>query len=309
MNINMTFLGQMISFAILIWFTMKFIWPPLMAAIEERQQKIAEGLAAADQQPEEPRAGAGEGQRRAARARAKANEIIEQAHQRAQPDHRPGQERRDRRRPTARRRWPKPRSPPPPTAPGKTCASRCRRWPWPAPRSCSSARSMPTPTRRCSTNSPPRSERTRMSQALTLARPYARAAFAHGARATARSPRWSQALGFAARVAADPQVAGAAGQPAAEPGRRWSACSRRMAPTSAFARVPRRCWPTTAASPLLPEIAGLFDELRAEAERVVKAHGHLGQRAAGRRAGRAQGRAEEALRPRGRDRDGGRRRR
>ena len=44
----MTLLGQMISFAILIWFTVKFIWPPLMAAIEERQQKIAEGLAAAD---------------------------------------------------------------------------------------------------------------------------------------------------------------------------------------------------------------------------------------------------------------------
>ena len=44
----MTFLGQMISFAILIWFTVKFIWPPLMSAIEERQRKIAEGLAAAD---------------------------------------------------------------------------------------------------------------------------------------------------------------------------------------------------------------------------------------------------------------------
>ena len=44
----MTLLGQMITFAILIWFTVKFIWPPLMSAIEERQQKIAEGLAAAD---------------------------------------------------------------------------------------------------------------------------------------------------------------------------------------------------------------------------------------------------------------------
>ena len=39
----MTLLGQMITFAILIWFTVKFIWPPLMSAIEERQQKIAEG--------------------------------------------------------------------------------------------------------------------------------------------------------------------------------------------------------------------------------------------------------------------------
>ena len=40
MNPNITLLGQMISFAILIWFTVKFIWPPLMGAIEERQQKM-----------------------------------------------------------------------------------------------------------------------------------------------------------------------------------------------------------------------------------------------------------------------------
>jgi len=49
MNLNMTFALQALSFALLIWFTMKFIWPPLMAAIEERQRRIAEGLAAADQ--------------------------------------------------------------------------------------------------------------------------------------------------------------------------------------------------------------------------------------------------------------------
>ena len=48
MDIGMTLLGQAITFALLIAFTAKFIWPPLMAAIEERQQKIAEGLAAAD---------------------------------------------------------------------------------------------------------------------------------------------------------------------------------------------------------------------------------------------------------------------
>ena len=83
MNPNITLLGQMFSFAILIWFTVKFIWPPLMKAIEDRQQKIAEGLAAADQQPEEPRPGAGQGQRGIKDARIKANEIIEQAHARA----------------------------------------------------------------------------------------------------------------------------------------------------------------------------------------------------------------------------------
>jgi F-type H+-transporting ATPase subunit b len=47
-NINATLFAQMIVFSVLIWVTMKWIWPPLMAAIEERQQKIAEGLAAAD---------------------------------------------------------------------------------------------------------------------------------------------------------------------------------------------------------------------------------------------------------------------
>src|ERR1700761_9606797 len=48
MNINMTFLGQMLSFAILVWFTTKFIWPQINGAIEERQKKVADGLDAAE---------------------------------------------------------------------------------------------------------------------------------------------------------------------------------------------------------------------------------------------------------------------
>ena len=48
MNINLTLFAQAISFAILIWFTMKFVWPPLLAAIELRQKTIADGLAAAE---------------------------------------------------------------------------------------------------------------------------------------------------------------------------------------------------------------------------------------------------------------------
>ena len=48
MNINATLLVQMIAFGALIWFTMKFVWPPLIGAIDERNQKIADGLAAAD---------------------------------------------------------------------------------------------------------------------------------------------------------------------------------------------------------------------------------------------------------------------
>lgn len=83
MNPNITLLGQMITFAILIWFTVKFIWPPLMAAIEERQQKIAEGLAAADNAQKDLAQAQDKVADELKAARAKANEIIEQAHQRA----------------------------------------------------------------------------------------------------------------------------------------------------------------------------------------------------------------------------------
>ena len=79
----MTLLGQMISFAILIWFTVKFIWPPLMRAIEDRQQKIAEGLAAADNAQKSLAQADAKVAEELKAARAKANEIIEQAHQRA----------------------------------------------------------------------------------------------------------------------------------------------------------------------------------------------------------------------------------
>jgi F-type H+-transporting ATPase subunit b len=67
-NINATLFAQMIVFAILIWVTMKWIWPPLMAAIEDRQQKIAEGLAAADRSKKD-----------LAQAEEKVNEVIREA--------------------------------------------------------------------------------------------------------------------------------------------------------------------------------------------------------------------------------------
>ena len=79
----MTLLGQMITFAILILFTVKFIWPPLMSAIEERQQKIAEGLAAADNAQKNLAQSQDKVNEELKAARSKANEIIEQAHQRA----------------------------------------------------------------------------------------------------------------------------------------------------------------------------------------------------------------------------------
>jgi F-type H+-transporting ATPase subunit b len=55
-SINATLIGQMITFALLVWFTMKYIWPPLFDSLEERKKKIAEGLAAAERSQEEIRA-------------------------------------------------------------------------------------------------------------------------------------------------------------------------------------------------------------------------------------------------------------
>ena len=48
MNINATLLGQAIAFALFVWFCMKYVWPPIVSALEERKSKIAEGLAAAE---------------------------------------------------------------------------------------------------------------------------------------------------------------------------------------------------------------------------------------------------------------------
>ena len=48
MNMNLTLLGQAISFAVFVWFCLKYVWPPVLAALEERESKIADGLASAE---------------------------------------------------------------------------------------------------------------------------------------------------------------------------------------------------------------------------------------------------------------------
>ena len=53
MSINATLIGQMITFTLLVWFTMQYIWPPLIEALEERKKKITEGLAAAEKGQED----------------------------------------------------------------------------------------------------------------------------------------------------------------------------------------------------------------------------------------------------------------
>jgi F-type H+-transporting ATPase subunit b len=47
-NLNATLFAQLVVFFILAWFTMKFVWPPIMKALDERAKKIADGLSAAD---------------------------------------------------------------------------------------------------------------------------------------------------------------------------------------------------------------------------------------------------------------------
>lgn len=48
MNLNATFIAQIVVFLAFVWFTMKFVWPPIVKALDERASKIADGLAAAD---------------------------------------------------------------------------------------------------------------------------------------------------------------------------------------------------------------------------------------------------------------------
>ena len=83
MNIGLTLIAQMLAFAGLIWLVATKIWPPLLAAIEERQKKIAEGLAAADNSQKALAQAEARANDELKSARSKANEIIEQAHQRA----------------------------------------------------------------------------------------------------------------------------------------------------------------------------------------------------------------------------------
>ena len=72
MNINLTLIGQSITFAFFIWFCMKFVWPPIMKALHERRTKIADGLAAAEK-----------GQHEQELAKQRAAEILKEAKEQA----------------------------------------------------------------------------------------------------------------------------------------------------------------------------------------------------------------------------------
>ena len=72
MNFNLTLIGQTIAMGVFVWFCMRFIWPPLLQAIENRQAQIAEGLEAAEK-----------GQQSLEKAEAQAAEIVEHARKQA----------------------------------------------------------------------------------------------------------------------------------------------------------------------------------------------------------------------------------
>ena len=83
MDINMTLIGQTIAMIVFVWFCMKFIWPPILSALEERQQQIEEGLAAADKSQEKLVEAQSRADEIVAEARQQATGILDQAHARA----------------------------------------------------------------------------------------------------------------------------------------------------------------------------------------------------------------------------------
>ncbi|MGF1529413.1 MAG: F0F1 ATP synthase subunit B [Candidatus Competibacterales bacterium] len=83
MNFNATLIGQMITFLLLVMFTMRYIWPPITQAMRERQQRIADGLAAAERSTASERDAKAEAERTIREARQQASEILARAQKQA----------------------------------------------------------------------------------------------------------------------------------------------------------------------------------------------------------------------------------
>lgn len=82
MNINATIIGQIIAFAVFVAFCMKYVWPPIMQALEERKKKIADGLAAAERGRHEQELAEKRAQQVIHEAKEQAGEIVSQAQKR-----------------------------------------------------------------------------------------------------------------------------------------------------------------------------------------------------------------------------------
>ena len=83
MDINVTLFAQIVAFLILIWLVSRLLWQPLIAALEARRQRIADGLAAAEQGKQDFEKAQADAQRELEQSRARAGEIIVQAEKRA----------------------------------------------------------------------------------------------------------------------------------------------------------------------------------------------------------------------------------
>src|SRR3989304_4205415 len=83
MNINLTLFSQALTFAILIWFTVTFVWPPLLAAVESRQKSIADGLADAERAKHDLELAAKRSADILREAKEKAGEIVNNGEKRA----------------------------------------------------------------------------------------------------------------------------------------------------------------------------------------------------------------------------------
>jgi len=83
MNINLTLFGQSITFIVFVWFCMKFVWPPIMGALQERQKRIADGLAAAERGQHEQELAEKAAAEKLHEAKEQAGEIIAHAQKRA----------------------------------------------------------------------------------------------------------------------------------------------------------------------------------------------------------------------------------
>jgi len=83
MNINLTLIGQSITFALFVWFCYAFIWPPLVNALEKRKKQIADGLAAAERGQHEQELAAKKAAEQLKEAKGQAADIIAHAQKRA----------------------------------------------------------------------------------------------------------------------------------------------------------------------------------------------------------------------------------
>jgi F-type H+-transporting ATPase subunit b len=83
MNINLTLIGQLLSFVVFVWFTMKYVWTPIMGALETRKKEIAAGLAAAERGQHEQELAKERAKEVLHEAKAQAAEIVTQAQKRA----------------------------------------------------------------------------------------------------------------------------------------------------------------------------------------------------------------------------------